>query len=92
MNRESTVKRLRGNNANIQYQLDLAAHSLIQFIGQGRSNKELPPKYNLEQLTTSDEFIYATQTIIATTMALIQFCNGIQRGLEDFLVVLEEYD
>ncbi len=85
---ESVVKLQLNNLGHIYNQIDLNASRTNQFRGKG--NRNVAPKYNLEKLKNSDEFVYISQSIASRLRTSVQFSNSIARSLEEFLAVLEE--
>jgi hypothetical protein len=71
-------------------QIDLATVTVNRF--RGRQTSMFAERYDLERLTQSEEFRYATQTILERMRGILLFSDGATGYLEDFLTVLEEYD
>jgi len=89
---ESNVENLLNNIQRNSDRIDLYSSSINQYRGPGGVSRGVPPKYNLEKLKSSDEFIYTTHAIIRSMRNVISFDNNITKKLEDFLTVLEEYE
>jgi len=66
---------------------------LVQFRGPApRRNSELQIRFDLDQLRTSKEFIYITQSIVTRTSILNRDLREVIVRFESFLTVLEEYE
>ena len=86
------VGRRLANIDLIQNKLTLASDRLIQFRSRGDNSDGKPPRYNLDNLKSSDEFIYTADTIISEIGNVIFHAEDIIRVFEEYLAVLEEYE
>ena len=89
---ESPVEFNLSSLSHIYNQIDLDSSRMNQFRGKGRLTAKVPPKYNLEKLKSSDEFIYTSHSIASKLGSAILFSEHIAGYLESFLAVLEEYE
>ena len=89
---ESQVEQQLNNLDHIYNRIDLAGRRLDPFLGRGKNVGERPPKYDLEELKSSDEFINTSYGIISDKMRIVSFSGEIVEELESFLTVLEEYE
>ena len=83
---------LEANMNNIERNSDrlaLNASNLNQFFGPGSSAENLPSKYDLENLKSSEEFLYTTYAIIQNMRRTIVFDERIIADLNAFLTVLD---
>jgi hypothetical protein len=75
-------------------QIDLDANRINLLRGKGNYTLEVrvPPRYNLENLRSSEEFKKSTYSINSRVKTIITFTGQIAEALEDFQAVLEEYE
>lgn len=99
-NQPLTVKAL-GLESFLEFRLNLLQHIRHRVTNdiitidkyRGKTVKLLPNipfRYDLDELKSSNEFIYAAQNLLNKMETYIHFMDEISEGLEDFLVVLEE--
>ena len=91
-NMVSRVGRRLGNIEQIQDTLRRSKDRLTKFRSRGIAREDRPPKYNLKNLQSSQEFVYAADMIISELESLTTFSEVILEALETFLTTLEEYD
>lgn len=89
---ESTIEQNLDNIDRRSNQLELiAANRLNHFRAQGSVSYKIPPKYDLDYLKSSHEFLYSVQSIEEGLLIIQNFDDAITKALKDFLAVLEEY-
>ena len=86
---EARLDNIQNNSQRIEL---IVGNRLSQFIGMGATGKKRPPKYVLEDLKSSKNFIYTIYTIETIMVRIMGFDDAIIEKLEAFLTVLEEYE
>jgi|GEM_PF-5252700 hypothetical protein len=89
---ETVVKGRLSNLSHIYNQIDFANSAVQVMRGRGDFGQEVPPRYDLETLRSSEAFINATYSINSRIRTMIEFTEMIEESLESFLAVLEGYD
>ena len=92
MEMETIIEGRLANLDHIYNQIDHANHTLQIIRGKGNSGEGIPPRYSLETLRSSEEFINATYSVTSRIRTMIEFTGIIRESLESFLTVLEEYE
>ena len=89
---ESRVETILNNLDHIYHRLDLAGRRLDPLLGRGQPSSGRAPRYNLDQLRSSEEFINTSYGIISDMLRIVRFSGNLAEELEGFLAVLEEYE
>jgi len=88
---ESRVEQRMSNLDHVFNQIDLDSSNINLLRGKGNNTLGVPPRYNLENLRSSEEFKNATYSVNSRVRTIIRFTGGMAEALEEFLAELEEY-
>ena len=78
---ESTVEQRMSNLDHVFNQIDLDSSNINLLRGKGNNTLGVPPRYNLENLRSSEEFKNATYSVNSRVRMIIRFTGGSSGGI-----------